>query len=515
MAEAKVLITTSGIGSRLGELTNFTNKCLVRVGDKPSISHIIEHYPKGTHFVVTLGHFGSYVRQFLELAYSDRKITFVNVDNFKGEGSSLGHSMLQAKQQLQCPFIFHAADTILTKQDSLPSLSENWCAGSFKKEASQYRTLRISDKKIIVINEKGEINFDYPYIGVCGIKDYKLFWSELENIPNTQNLSDVHVINKMLKQVDFKFHKINKWIDIGNVSELEKARSFFDTETKVLDKNDESIYFIDDFVFKFFANSEVNESRVRRAEDLKNLTPKIIASSENFFKYKKVQGKLFAQSANEKSFTVFLDWLKTNLWTPIPTENFKSKCKQFYLDKTKDRVLKYLGNKTDQQKQINGEQVPPIQDLLNNIDEDWISDGVPVRFHGDLILDNVIQTSDNFSLIDWRQNFAGDLRIGDIYYDLAKLNHNLTVNHSIVDNKLFSSSKDNCYILCKSSLMECKNILKKFVKDNGYDYNKVEVLTSIIWINMSPLHEYPFNTFLFNFGKYNLYKNLKSLKFND
>ena len=63
--------------------------------------------------------------------------------------------------------------------------------------------------------------------------------------------------------------------------------------------------------------------------------------------------------------------------------------------------------------------------------------------------------------------------------------------------------------------MECKNILKKFVKDNGYDYNKVEVLTSIIWINMSPLHEYPFNTFLFNFGKYNLYKNLKSLKFND
>ena len=35
------------------------------------------------------------------------------------------------------------------------------------------------------------------------------------------------------------------------------------------------------------------------------------------------------------------------------------------------------------------------------------------------------------------------------------------------------------------------------------------MLTSIIWINMAPLHEYPFNNFLFNFGKYNLYKNLK------
>ena len=40
-----VLITTSGIGNRLGNLTKFTNKSLVRVGEKPSISYIIESYP--------------------------------------------------------------------------------------------------------------------------------------------------------------------------------------------------------------------------------------------------------------------------------------------------------------------------------------------------------------------------------------------------------------------------------------------------------------------------------------
>ena len=45
MAEYKVLLTTSGLGSRLGNLTKFTNKSLVRVGDKPAISHIIESYP--------------------------------------------------------------------------------------------------------------------------------------------------------------------------------------------------------------------------------------------------------------------------------------------------------------------------------------------------------------------------------------------------------------------------------------------------------------------------------------
>ena len=98
MAEYKVLITTSGLGSRLGNLTDYTNKSLVRVGDIPAISHIVEKYDKDTPFVITLGHFGSYVKQFLLLTYSDRDFTFVEVDKYKGPGSSLGYSILQAKR---------------------------------------------------------------------------------------------------------------------------------------------------------------------------------------------------------------------------------------------------------------------------------------------------------------------------------------------------------------------------------------------------------------------------------
>ena len=59
----KVLITTSGIGSRLGNLTKFTNKALVRVGRRPAISYIIDEYPSDTEFIVTLGHYGDQVRQ--------------------------------------------------------------------------------------------------------------------------------------------------------------------------------------------------------------------------------------------------------------------------------------------------------------------------------------------------------------------------------------------------------------------------------------------------------------------
>ena len=101
----KVLITTSGIGSRLGDIPSFTNKSLVSIGNKPVISHIIESYPKDTNFVITIGYFGTYVKQFLELAYPDKKIEYVKVDNYSGPGSSLGYSLLQAKKYLQCPLV--------------------------------------------------------------------------------------------------------------------------------------------------------------------------------------------------------------------------------------------------------------------------------------------------------------------------------------------------------------------------------------------------------------------------
>ena len=68
MAATKVLITTSGLGSRLGDITKYTNKALVKIGDKAAISHIIDMYDDAS-FVITLGHFGSQVRQFLELTY--------------------------------------------------------------------------------------------------------------------------------------------------------------------------------------------------------------------------------------------------------------------------------------------------------------------------------------------------------------------------------------------------------------------------------------------------------------
>lgn len=514
MVEYKVLITTSGIGSRLGDLTKYTNKCLVRVGKKPAISYIVEAYPKEIEIVVTVGYFGQQVKDFLTLAYPERNITFIDVDKFEGEGSSLGYSMLKAKNVLQCPFIFHAADTIITEKINEPT--ENWLACQTKENNSQYRTLSFIPNRMI--NDKGDLTSKFAYIGLAGIKDYKLFWDSLEKEyetdKNNTTLSDCHAINRM--NTKWTVNEYFNWLDIGNVSELKYARSVIHDKFELLDKVDESIFLFDDFVIKFFFNKTICNNRIERCKQLSGLTPKLIDYKDNFYKYEYAVGDLLSTTVDELIFDNFLEWSKNNLWVKYgESEDFKKITKKFYFDKTNDRLKTFFEDNNIIEKEliINGTVVPPVIDMLKELDENWLCSDNYYQFHGDYILDNIIYKDKNdFILLDWRQDFGGDLKNGDIYYDLAKLNHNLLFNHDIVHKGLFFVKKTElsvkCDILRSDILTNCREILHKWVINNKLDLKKVQVLTSIIWLNMAPLHDYKMGEFLYYFGRFNLYKHI-------
>lgn len=510
MVEYKVLLTTSGLGSRLGNLTKFTNKSLVRVGDKPVISHIIESYPQDVEFVVTLGHYGSHVKQYLTLAHSDRNITFVEVDNYMGEGSSLLYSISLCEEHLQCPFVFHACDTLLPKDYiSCIDFSTNWSIGGVGDNSQSYRTLNCLNGKISSINEKGEQNFDYVYVGVSGFKDYQSFWSACKSIlksVKTSDLSDCHVIRKMN---DFSVVSLDDWYDIGNIDALKRTRSKIKGTIRVLDKEDENIFVFKDFVIKFLHNKKICYDRVLRSKSLSGLTPKLLDSTENFYKYEYVVADLLSDSINRIKFSKLLNWAKENLWVSKEQKNFYDNALSFYKNKTLMRIEKFLDkhNLSDEVDYINGIEVPKIRDLVSQINFEDIIGKEPTGFHGDFILDNIL-TSESFTLIDWRQDFNGIIESGDMNYDLAKLNHNLVLNHDMLYHNYFEidfSKGITCDVHVKKSLIECKDILKTFCEENDINFNSIEILTALIWINMSPLHEHPLDMFLYYFGKYNLF----------
>jgi choline kinase len=514
-------LTTSGIGGRIGDLTKYTNKALVRIGKKPTISYIIEAYPKEVPIVVTLGYFGDQVRDFLGLAYPDRKFEFVTVDKYEGPGTSLGYSMLQAKDRLNCPFIFHAADTIT--EDVIQAPDHNWIAGFKEGDSTKYASWKLINDDTLVFSEKGATEYDYLHMGLIGIFEYEKFWQELGKLytanPNNSTLNDCQTVEKMLASGSrFEMENYATWRDIGSAAALHSARQTAKDHFDNLDKIDESIFLFDDFVIKFFYDKEVIRKRVERAGILSGLVPEIEGARDNFYRYKFVKGDLYSRVVNPSDFKEFLKWSKENLWTKkesVSKEEFKKVCKDFYHAKTLKRIEKFLteNNIKDSEEVINGEQVPAINDLIAKIDFDWLSKAEQYRMHGDFILDNILKTKDSYCLVDWRQDFGGLTEVGDLYYDLAKLNHNLTVNHDIVNANQFTIKKRehiiDCDILRRENLVSCQKVLDGFIAENGLDMKKVKVLTGLIWLNMSPLHHHPFNIFLYYFGKLNLWRALK------
>src|SRR3990167_3641709 len=182
----KVLLPTSGIGSRLGEITKNTNKSLVPLVGRPTIDYILDSYPKDVPIVVTLGFMGQSVKDYLETNHKDRIFEFVWVDKYEGPGSSLGYSMLRAKENLQCPFIFHACDGIFVEPIPAPQYNriggfvDDWKTTDLPLE--QYRTHTMKDGTIAYLNDRGIPGFDSVHIGLDGIFDYKIYWDTLEGI---------------------------------------------------------------------------------------------------------------------------------------------------------------------------------------------------------------------------------------------------------------------------------------------------------------------------------------------
>lgn len=529
MKNYKVLLTASGIGSRLGDLTKFTNKSLVTVGNKPVICYIIEKYPKEIEFVVTLGYFGSHVKQFLKIAYPQRKFTFVYVDNYNGKGSSLAWSQICAKDHLQCPFIYNACDTIVTSK--IPcEIKENWIGVSKGKDSSQYDSVNLNKEKYAIsLHDKGYIGSSYLHIGLIGVLDYKEYWNTIENLynsnPNDKTLNDVSVIKKMLSNgKKWKTINFNNWIDIGNVDSLKNARIFFKNKFNVLEKSKESISIVNDKIIKFFYDDDIVKKRVLRSKLLPEIVPTISSESKNFYSYDYIKGNLASDVITPELMKDLINWANCNLWKKVDLkEDFSYHCNYFYKVKTKNRIKEFLSKYAFENiNYINNIKINSLNNLLDKVPWDFLINETPRQFHGDFILDNIIIGKNNkFNLIDWRHEFGDNLTsAGDVYYDLAKMNHNLTVNHDIVCKNLFKievkKDRVNIDILRKDSLVKCNETFLKEVKKLGYNIDKIEILTGLVWLNMSSLHHYPFDKFLYYYGILklflsieNYYKNIK------
>jgi len=511
--EYKLCILAAGRGTR-NKLIPGLHKALLPLENKSVISRIIEGVPKDIEIVIPVGYEAEQVKTFLNTVYTDRKITFVDVENFDGPCSGPGLSLLMCEPHLQCPFIFTSADTIVEDVVPYDRVDYDWIGVSMLNadEASKYCLVK-PDPENVYMDELYYGSGTNVYNGRAGIHDYKTFWDSLKN--NTLINGEHQVINGFvglrMKMKPFI------WYDTGNDESYEATRKLF--KEVVAQKNDEVLYIENKKVIKYFADPNRIEDRIQRVKFLNNTVPSVTKINDNMYCYDLVEGDMLSTINDESALSGVLYFLHERLGKKIflKTEQFLSDCSYMYRKKTYGRCSQYSGTELDNIEYINGVKVDKINNLLKEIDWDSIyAHATPTYFHGDFQPENIIYNGD-YTLIDWRDKFGMSLEVGDFYYDLGKLYHGIFINGTDVSHQLYevkiNNNKAEFSYHTRSNLLSLLNSLETFCKNNGFSFENVEILGILQYIGISSLynnfHDGEYGRFLFLFGKYLLTKYLE------
>ena len=519
----RVCITCAGTGSRLGGLTQFINKSLVSIANRPALSHIIEQFPSDAEFVIALGHKGHLVREFLALAYPNRRFFFAEVSLFEGPGSGIGLSIQTCKQYLQQPFIFSSCDTLV--EEPIPAPDKNWMGYAEVTNLEAYRTLGLSSGIVTAITERreGQAPEHKAYIGLAGIHNYQEFWVAMEQGGETAiETGEAHGMRSLLLS-SIQAHQFT-WHDTGNPTALAATRNRYREadEPNILEKANEAIWFVGHNVIKFSDDKNFIANRVKRVEHIKGFVPDLTGSETHMYRYPKIQGEVLSEVVTIPLFDRLLEhcnhFWQVKALSPSETSVFQETCLRFYRDKTLERVVLFYNNsgRKDGIERINGESMPKLETLLNSLDWNWVASGLPGRFHGDLHFENILwsESEAKICFLDWRQDFGGDLGTGDIYYDFAKLLHGLIISHELIAGFYFSVDWQPDAIAYdfhrKQILVECERHFGAWLEQNGYEKKKVRVLTALIYLNIAALHHHPYSLLLYSLGKSMLKSELES-----
>ena len=507
----KFCILAAGKGTRNNDVDGL-HKALLPLENKPVISHIIDKLDTKIEVVIAVGYKSEQIKTYLDIVHNDRKITYVEVDNFDGDGSGPGYSLLSCKDELQMPFIFTSVDTLVKEDVVFSFVGDNWLGVSEVNIENSMDYCLVRGSKYLDDLYYGTGN--RAYVGMAGIHDYKDFWKALEDRKILKDEYQViHGFDGLdnIKLIDFT------WYDTGNNKSYHETKKVFCNDV-VANKSDEAIFIDKGKVVKYFNDAEKANSRVERAKYLNGNCPDITVVNENMYYYDYIDGEMLSNISSESLMRKFLDDCQAKLWEETYTDDtFIKNCEDMYETKTKERVAPLFGTELDRVSVINGIEVEPIEDMLNKVDWDWFYEkAIPSYFHGDLQPENILydKKNDKFVLIDWRQRFGSSVSVGDVYYDLGKLYHAIMINGQSILKDMFDyrqlGNSVSLEFYVKSNLVYFEDIFKEFCDDNDYIWSNIELLGILQYFNICTLYDNfkdgKYGNFLFLYGKYLLSK---------
>ena len=496
-----VLLLAAGKGERLGNLTANINKALLPINNRAIISSIINKFPISHEIIVALGYKGNVIKEYCKLAHPNRKFIFVNIDDINSNNSGPGYSALKCKEYLNRPFYLAVADCIIDSE--LPPQDGNWLGVYPTSYPEKYSTVKSDIKgNILDFTNKSSKGFKDAFIGLASILEYDVFWDELEN--NMQSGEIVSAFSNPSKYSNFSIKRL-KWLDTGTLDDLNRTKDYFNDNPLSLHKETNEITYKEHKFIKFHPDQNNIQNKSKRAKILKNLIPSEFTNTNNFISYNWEDGKTLYNYNDINLYEKFLSTLNSNILKSKTWVGDEELYKSFYITKTKNRRDKFInrfGKKYYTKKyNINGHNYDSLENILLGINLDKLyNNPMYSLFHGDLQFDNIIynKENDSFKYIDWRESFGGSTKGGDVYYDLSKLYGGCIIPYNLVKDDNFIKYTEGIAVIdynfnIPRALSQFKNKYEKWLIDEGYDLDRIKLITAIIFLNMSPLHNKNFS----------------------
>lgn len=492
-----VLILAAGYGRRMGPFSRMVNKSLIPYDNKPLISHIMAKFDPNTKFVIACGNMGQQVKDYVSNVHSEKNVVFVNIPKFDEGNTGPATTIQYCAKHLPGAFLWITCDTLF-EFNFTDKFDHNWIAVSpVDSTVSQdYCWIkRDGDTITSVYNKIKSLGAVDAFIGLMYVKD-----TQFINNLNECNAKDVY---EGFNNLDLKAYTAKEWQDFGTYDKWKTLSK--DLPEVSFPKPDELFYHDNGKIVKFTTNEKLASLRYERAMLNPICMPNNVLHIGNFLIYNHAPGDTLYTCLTPEIFTKFINWAERNLWTQARTfgDTFDY-ADVFYYKKTTERLEKFRVKYSTwvEFPIVNGHEVKSIDEYLSHINFNWLACETEWCFtHGDMQFDNIIYdiTTDKFTAIDWRTDFAGD-QYGDLYYDLAKMLGGLYLSYKYIkEDKFTYEEMDNQVVIDYPSVNDVHlyvSHLQEWVIANGYDWQKVKTLVPIIYLNMAPLHEAPFDKFL-------------------
>lgn len=493
-----VLILAAGYGKRMGPFARMVNKSLIPYDNKPLISHIIDKFDQDTKFVIACGHRGQQVKDYVSAVHTQRQIVYVDIPDFSEVHTGPATTIQHCAKYIQGPFMWLACDTLFDF-DYKDKLDHNWIGVHPVDSAiSQDYCWVERDGEVItkIVNKQPSNSAVDAFIGL-------MFCQDTTFIDNLKQANAKEAYEGMLDNLNLQAHTVRRWYDVGTYEKWVELSK--DLDEVSFPKPNELFYHDNDKIVKFTVDSTLTDLKANRALMNLECMPTGIKRAGQFLIYDYVEGDIVYDCLTPDVFNRLLTWADTQLWKSKWFPNTSTICREFYYKKTQDRMNQFRVKYANWSEPcvINGYKVRTMDQYVNMIDWDWLCKTAEWRFiHGDFQFENIIYNSNSqtFTCIDWRTDFGGD-SYGDLYYDLAKMLGGILLNYQKVKAGQLEYHEDGdtvelnyCGIEDDSAYI---SLLDRWVRAKGYNWDKVQQLVPLIYLNMSPLHEAPFDKYLF------------------